>query len=81
MGTPDDYLDLHARLLTTSLGQSLVDDFRQDHAPFYVGEEVTMGRNVELLDWVSIGSRATIGDGARLERVVVWDELTWIRVR
>lgn len=73
MGTPEDYLDLHARLLTTAVGQSLVDGFRKDLTPFYVGKEVSMGRNVEFCDWVSIGSRATIGDGARLERVVVWD--------
>lgn len=73
MGTPADYLDLHARLLKTSIGQPLLADLGQDLSPFCVGKDVQLGKNTNFLDWVSVGSRARIGDGARLERVVVWD--------
>ena len=73
MGTPADYLDLHARLLKKPTARQLGDDFCQDLSPFFYGSNVQVGRDVEFLDWVSIGSRARIGVGARLERVVVWD--------
>jgi mannose-1-phosphate guanylyltransferase len=73
MGTPADYLDLHARLLKTSTGQPLSADLGQDPSPFYVGQDVQLGAGTEFLDWVAVGSRARIGVGARLERVVVWD--------
>lgn len=65
IGTPADYLTLHGSLLA---GRE-----RKGYGSFYVGADVGMGPDVELSDWVSIGSRAVIGKGARLTRVVVWD--------
>jgi len=65
IGTPADYLTLH--------GSLLAERERKGHGSFNVGADVGMGPDVELSDWVSIGSRAEIGKGARLTRVVVWD--------
>ena len=65
IGTPADYLALH--------GSLLAERERRGQGSFYVGSDVSMGPDVELSDWVSIGSRAVIGKGARLTRVVVWD--------
>lgn len=61
MGTIEDYLGLHQCILS-------------GHAPsFVVGEDVVVGKNVELDDWGYIGAKATVGDESRLSRVVVWD--------
>lgn len=67
MGTVVDYLNLHEQLLTAKRFAAVT--------PFYVGENVSCPE-VEFSDWVSIGSGATIGPGAHLSRVVVWDGAT-----
>lgn len=65
MGTPQDYLDLHAALLTGQRCGSA--------DPFFIGENVTMTDSTVLNDWVSLGSRSSIGSDVSLKRVVVWD--------
>ena len=65
IGTPEDYLDLHASLLKKKR-------FNASNS-FHIGENVTIADDVVLSDWVSIGSHSTIGSGVSLKRVVVWD--------
>lgn len=61
MGTLADYLGLHHVLMG-------------DHVPsFVLGEQVDVGKDVEFADWGYVGARASIGAGASLARVVVWD--------
>jgi NDP-sugar pyrophosphorylase family protein len=71
IGTPADYLNLHA---------SLLKDARQvkhlipvPRSQFFADRDVVLGKNLKLLDWGMIGAGARIGDEAQLERVVVWD--------
>jgi mannose-1-phosphate guanylyltransferase len=66
MGTPGDYLALHASLLTGD-GSSAAGE------SFFVGEGAVLGAGVHLDDWVAIGAGARIGAGVSLTRVVVWD--------
>lgn len=63
MGTPADYLALHAHLLQAGAGRLAL----------HRGEGVVLEPGVAMADWVVLGDRATIGAGAQLERVVVWD--------
>jgi mannose-1-phosphate guanylyltransferase len=70
MGTPADYLKLHEDILLKKL-----PGFSSGNAdtPFYLGKDLVLGAGVSMQDWVSIGHGATIGEGASLTRVVVWD--------
>lgn len=61
IGTIDDYLDLHRTLLC---GVS---------PSFRVASDATLGHDVTLEEWGYVGAAASIGDGAHLSRVVVWD--------
>jgi mannose-1-phosphate guanylyltransferase len=65
MGTPQDYLGLHAYLLSKENSGTANN--------FYLGKDVSIADDVILDDWVSIGSRCSIGRGVSLKRVVVWD--------
>jgi mannose-1-phosphate guanylyltransferase len=67
IGTPEDYLRLHADILLAKDGT----DGRQ--GPFLVDGTAQLGGNVHLEDWACIGSRAAIGDNATICRSVVWD--------
>lgn len=71
MGTPADYLQLHEDILLKKRlpGFSAGDGGN----PFYLGKDAVLGGGVSLQEWVSIGHGATIGEGASLTRVVVWD--------
>ena len=71
MGTPADYLKLHGDILFTGR----MSGFSQDHGgkPFYLAKDVALEAGVFFQDWVSIGHGATIGEGASLSRVVVWE--------
>ena len=74
MGTPEDYLKLHEVLLRRQVGGENEDLARESGFPFYLGDEIEMGHDVEMMDWVCVGSGARIGYGASLTRVVVWDK-------
>jgi mannose-1-phosphate guanylyltransferase len=74
MGTPADYLKLHGDLLNgkTPVYEELTEAIAS--APFVCGKNISLDRNVRLLDWACIGRGATIGPGATLQRCVVWDD-------
>lgn len=62
IGTPADYLQLHAELLAGESG-------------WLVDPTARIGSGVELAEWGCIGPGAVIGDGARLCRSVVWEDV------
>lgn len=68
MGTPADYLSLHGDILS-----GRVAGVNVAQAPFVVSESASVGKDLRLADWVSVGDKARIGDHVTLERVVVWD--------
>ena len=71
MGTPADYLKLHADILRKGRMPGFFSGDRDK--PFYLGKDVALGAGVSFQDWVAIGHGASIGEGASLTRVVVWD--------
>jgi mannose-1-phosphate guanylyltransferase len=73
MGTPEDYLKLHADLLEHKIPvyEELNEVFNE--APFVGMQKASIAKDVKLLDWVCIGKGATIGAGATLQRSVIWD--------
>ena len=72
MGTPADYLKLHADLLAHKVPvyEELVE---AASTPFVGMPDACIGKEVKLLDWVCIGQNVIIEDGATLQRSVVWD--------
>ncbi len=71
MGTPADYLKLHEEILRKGRMAGFFVENRGN--PFCLGQDVIIGTGVSFQDWVAIGHGATIGEGASLTRVVVWD--------
>jgi mannose-1-phosphate guanylyltransferase len=73
MGTPEDYLKLHADLLEQTIPayEELGELFAE--APFVGIQNATITKDVKLRDWACIGKGATIEAGAILQRAVVWD--------
>ncbi len=71
MGTPQDYLELHAELLTGR--RALPIAAKPWSGPFFLGAQAQVGPGVKLNDWAVVGSGARIGANASLTRVVVWD--------
>ncbi len=71
MGTPADYLKLHEDILLK--GRMPGFSAGNGGKPFYLGKDAVIGAGVSFQDWVAIGHGATIGEGASLTRVVVWD--------
>lgn len=69
IGTPVDYLDLHAHLLA---GRTTVNPFTHTTDNFVFGAGVEVGKDVIFRDWGYVGANAHIGAGSHLERVVVW---------
>ncbi|MDD3816105.1 MAG: sugar phosphate nucleotidyltransferase [Desulfocapsaceae bacterium] len=71
MGTVEDYLGLHAGLLTgeiplwPELGLSA-------QSPFLFGDKAKIGSDLVLRDWACVGN-AVIGSNTSLQRSVVWD--------
>lgn len=71
MGTVEDYLQLHAGLLTgkipvwPELGWS-------ETSPFLVAGKAIVASDLELRDWACVGN-AVIGRNSCLQRSVVWD--------
>jgi mannose-1-phosphate guanylyltransferase len=73
MGTPEDYLKLHADLLEHKI--PVYEELNEvlNEAPFVGMQKASIAKDVKLLDWVCIGKGATIGAGATLQRSVIWD--------
>lgn len=63
IGTPADYLQLHAELLENG----------KERAGWVIDPTAQLGTDVVLEGWGCIGPGAVIGDGAHLCRSVVWD--------
>ncbi|MDZ7640816.1 MAG: sugar phosphate nucleotidyltransferase [Desulfurivibrio sp.] len=77
MGTPADYLQLHAELLT---GRAPL--YRDEMAavsgepPVFHGTGVRLERDVQFADWAVLGSHSRLAAGVSLRRCVVWDGVT-----
>ncbi len=72
MGTPDDYLALHKRILSK---EKPGDNWLIcNNNRFYRASNSQMGQNVSCKGWGIIGSQAIIGDDVSLRNVVVWDK-------
>lgn len=71
MGTPADYLKLHEDILL----KGRMPGFFPSHGdkPFCLAKDAAIGAGVSFQDWVSVGHGASVGQGANLTRVVVWD--------
>jgi mannose-1-phosphate guanylyltransferase len=74
MGTPADYLKLHADLLVQKV--PVYEELAEAAAgaPFVGIQRAVIGKDVKLLDWVCIGRGARIEEGSILQRVIVWDD-------
>jgi mannose-1-phosphate guanylyltransferase len=73
MGTPADYLQLHADLLAQKVPVYAELAGAAAGAPFVGVQNASIGKDVKLLDWVCLGNGARIEAGATLQRTVVWD--------
>lgn len=73
IGSPTEYLDLHARLLTGGL------DHKPGAAKIAGPGAILLGKNTVchpkavIKDWACIGDNVYIDAGCRLSRVVIWD--------
>lgn len=80
IGTPRDYLQLHASLLngTTPLYQDEVAAAVSATVggSLFCGSGVRLGREFSCRDWVVLGHNAVVGDRVTLSRCVVWDGVT-----
>jgi mannose-1-phosphate guanylyltransferase len=74
MGTQADYLKLHEELLEKKA--PIYEELCETAAggPFVGAHNANVDKNVKLLDWVCIGSGATIEANVTLQRSVVWDD-------
>jgi mannose-1-phosphate guanylyltransferase len=72
MGTVEDYLALHAGLLTGEIPvwPELV---WAGESPFLVADQAKMGGSLVVRDWACVGD-AVVGKNTHLQRSVVWDE-------
>lgn len=70
IGTPDDYLQVHAEILTGARTPSL--PLPRPDSPWLVSPRAAVGANVRLTGWGAVG-RAVVGAGAHLCNCVVWD--------
>ena len=73
MGTPEDYLKLHADLMEQKIPVYEELDKVLAEAPFVGSQNASIAEDVKLLDWNCIGKGITIGAGVTLQRTVVWD--------
>ena len=71
IGTVADYLGLHKQLLA----QQQMLSSESTTAGWCIDPAATIGDNVRLADWGSIGAHAEIGDNCSLTRCVVWDRV------
>ncbi len=72
IGTPADYLALHAHLLKGEI-DSIVPRPGALRDAVYYGDGAVVANNVRLDDWVCLGSGCRVDENVRLSRVVVWD--------
>jgi mannose-1-phosphate guanylyltransferase len=70
IGTPADYLGLHAHLLA---GRPRVKQVGHGEANFMFGAGVEVENDVTFKDWGYVGANVHIGAASHLERVVIWD--------
>lgn len=75
IGTPADYLALHAGLLSGTIPAypELAACIGNAPESQWIGPGAIIGGNSILRDWNAIGPGARIGDNATLCRTVVWD--------
>jgi mannose-1-phosphate guanylyltransferase len=73
IGTPADYLQLHADILAQKVPVYKELDNNAAKGPFVGLQNASIGKDVKLLDWVCIGKGARIEDGTTLQRSVVWE--------
>jgi mannose-1-phosphate guanylyltransferase len=71
IGTPEDYLQVHADILTGAPPRFL--PLARPAAPWLVSPDAAIGENVRLEGWGCVG-RADVGSGAVLRNCVVWDD-------
>lgn len=71
IGTPEDYLGLHAELLTSGRSHSL--PLPRAEGPWLVSPEAAVASGLQLSGWGCIG-RARIGPDVSLANCVVWDD-------
>ncbi|MGQ9920754.1 MAG: sugar phosphate nucleotidyltransferase [Desulfobacca sp.] len=70
IGTPQDYLDIHIRLLRGEV-PGLQQWFPAVADP-YLGPEVVLGRGVQFAGGVCLGRGVRLGDGVSLKNTVIW---------
>ncbi|MEW6326796.1 MAG: NDP-sugar synthase [Thermodesulfobacteriota bacterium] len=71
IGTTEAYLALHGDLLKGQVKG--IDDLLPCDSPFCLGEDVSIGKDVEFIDWVSLGDRVSVGPHAHLTRSIIWE--------
>ncbi|MGW8192809.1 MAG: sugar phosphate nucleotidyltransferase [Desulforhopalus sp.] len=72
MGTVEDYLALHQGLLTDTI--PVWQEAAPPGKPYCIDGRLKLPAGFTPRDWVCVGN-AQIGNGAKLERVVVWDNV------
>ncbi len=70
MGTPEDYLALHAGLLLGKI--PIWEELNGVSTPVCLDPKVALEENQQVQDWAAIGA-ARLGKGACVARSVVWD--------
>ncbi len=71
MGTPQDYLNLHASLLAGAIPKWNSQLHLRDENTF-ISDKASIGKSLQITDWASIGD-AIIGDNVHINRSVIWD--------
>ncbi len=74
IGTPEDYLDLHADILqgkihSRSLLEAVADCYNRYKI---ISEKAIVGNNLKINDWACIGD-AYLGNNVTISRSVIWD--------
>lgn len=73
IGTPEDYLDLHGRLLNEPDLAAKCGVGSGNDPAIHLGDGIILGNDVDFDDWAWVGNGVRIGDGARIARSVLWD--------
>jgi len=73
MGTPEDYLGLHAGLLKKKIPAYDELDQILTEAPFAGTRQAAVGQDARILDWACLGQGSIIEAGATVARSVVWN--------